>query len=243
MAATAVRPSATVASHVERKAISSGNAIPQDQSQGGTMMDRSGLPKMIRPFASIGKRPMDVSNAGFTRNMSVLSADRPVMAQRNVVRHKLDILTPLNVEAWGGALMECNLLSKYPYLTHFLHSGFPIGGITRTEHTSFTPPNSAIEDSSIVSDWIAGEIKLRRIAGPFTWEGLEAHLGESFVSSPLSVVPKVGGTGWRIVCNFSKVNPKTGMSVNDQLDADDYPTTWGGALQMAEIVSTIFFTK
>lgn len=239
--ATAVRPSATVASRVERKATSSANASPQGRRRSGMTTGRYALSKTVLPFVSIGKNPVAVSDVVYTKNTFVRSADRPATAQQSVVGDKHDIVTPLDAEEWNKALMECDLLSKYPYLIHFLRSGFPIGDITRTELTSFTPPNSFIENPSIIGDWIAEEMLLRRMVGPFTQEGLEAHLGESFVSSPLSVVPKVGGTGWRVVRNFSKVDPKTGVSVNDLLDADDYPTTWGGALQMAEIVSTFYY--
>lgn len=64
------------------------------------------------------------------------------------------------------------------------------------------------------------------------------ELGGHFVSCPLGLVEKAGEPGkFRIIRDLSYVNKEDGYSVNAFLDSDDFPTEWGTAAQVAEIVS------
>lgn len=75
------------------------------------------------------------------------------------------------------------------------------------------------------------------MSGPFTKDQVHDILGGHFVSSPLGVVEKAGEPGkYRVVRDLSFKNTD-GYSVNGQLDSDDFPTEWGTASQVAEIVS------
>lgn len=57
------------------------------------------------------------------------------------------------------------------------------------------------------------------------------------MSSPLGVVEKAREPGkFRVVRDLSFRNDD-GYSVNGQLDSDDFPTEWGTASQVADIVS------
>ena len=66
--------------------------------------------------------------------------------------------------------------------------------------------NIPLENSKLVSDKIASEIKAGRISGPFTYPPFK-----NFHASPLFTVPKSDG-GQRFIHNLSK---PTGQSVND----------------------------
>lgn len=76
------------------------------------------------------------------------------------------------------------------------------------------------------------------MSGPFSEDEVFNILGGHFVSSPLGVVEKAGEPGkFRVVRDLSYQN-SDGYSVNGFLDSDDFPTEWGTAAQIAEIVST-----
>lgn len=74
------------------------------------------------------------------------------------------------------------------------------------------------------------------MSGPFSASQVQNILGGHFVSSPLGVVEKSGESGkYRVVRDLSFKN-EDGYSVNGQLDSDDFPTEWGTASQVADIV-------
>lgn len=107
---------------------------------------------------------------------------------------------------------------------------------------SYTPPNhkSALENPSVIREYLAEEVSIGRMSGPLTASQVEAELGGFFVSCPLGLVEKAGSPGnFRIIRDLSYQNKDDGYSVNDHLDAGDFPTKWGTASQVAEIVSPI----
>lgn len=70
-------------------------------------------------------------------------------------------------------------------------------------------------------------------------EQISLKLSRHFVSCPLSLVEKVGDQGkFHIIRDLSYVNKEDGFSVNSLLDADKFPTEWGTAAQVTEIVSS-----
>lgn len=76
------------------------------------------------------------------------------------------------------------------------------------------------------------------MSGPYTKEDVHDILGGHFVTSPIGLVEKAGEPGkFRIVRDFSFKNDD-GFAVNNYLDSDDFPTEWGTASQVAEIVSS-----
>lgn len=79
------------------------------------------------------------------------------------------------------------------------------------------------------------------MSGPFTKAQIHDILGRHFVSSPLGVVEKAGEPGkFHIVWDLSFEN-EDGYSVNGHLDSDNFPTEWGTASQVADIVSTLLW--
>jgi hypothetical protein len=76
------------------------------------------------------------------------------------------------------------------------------------------------------------------MSGPFSKEEVHQILGGHFVSSPLSLVEKLGEPGkFHTVRDLSFKN-EDGYAVNGCLDADDFPTKWGTAAQVTKIVSS-----
>lgn len=70
---------------------------------------------------------------------------------------------------------------------------------------------------------------------------VEETLGSHFISSPLSVVPKSGGK-LRLIQDCSREDGD-GLSVNGRIEADLFPTRWGSASAMGEMVSTLPFSS
>ena len=88
----------------------------------------------------------------------------------------------------------------------------------------------------IVSDYIAEEVTLGHIAGPFTQE--ETHLVAKghFRTVPVGLVEKDSSKGtFCMIQHFSKED-ELGISVNSQIDSDDFPTCWHSAYTMAGYV-------
>jgi hypothetical protein len=149
------------------------------------------------------------------------------------------ILTPYSATQFRIFLERSQLLSRYPELSFKLMHGFPIGYLTPLEHT-FTPPNlpGAKVYADVIRASIADELRLGRYSGPFTREELEGKIGP-FRSSPLQVDVKEGTPGeptkYR-VCRHLSYKGKSRVSINDEIDSDDFPTRWGKAADVAEIV-------
>ena len=95
--------------------------------------------------------------------------------------------------------------------------------------------------TDFVTNYLEDEERCGRVSKPFPRHVLEAVLGP-FYASPLNVAEKARDPAfpdipkWRLITNCSAKDH--GISLNDQLDADDYPTTWDGAERMAAIVSS-----
>jgi hypothetical protein len=44
-------------------------------------------------------------------------------------------------------------------------------------------------------------------------------------------------------CTNASKKKKDGISINDQIDSDEFPTRWGSAAQMGEYVSKFYFSQ
>jgi hypothetical protein len=173
--------------------------------------------------------------------MSVLSAaPATTMHHRDLVSERNQIITPYNPAAFESALKKANLTHVYPNLVHNLTYGFPLGDIAPITK-SYSPPNhfSVDEHQSAIQEYFDSEKLLHRMSGPFTKIEIEKLLGP-FRSSPIIVDitnGKNGGPKKKRICRHLSFKGAMGFSVNDCIDSDDYPTRWGTAEQMAEIVS------
>ena len=108
-----------------------------------------------------------------------------------------------------------------------------------TISVTFIPPNHyrTVEEDDIIQAKLDKEVALGRMSGPFTIQEAERFYGGPFRTAPLAIVPKPGDgpDQWRMVQNLS-FRDEFGMSVNDFIDSDDFPTTWGTAQIMADWV-------
>ncbi|KAF9503541.1 hypothetical protein BS47DRAFT_1448807, partial [Hydnum rufescens UP504] len=90
-----------------------------------------------------------------------------------------------------------------------------------------SPPNNrsgAFLQEDFVNKYISDELSKGRLAGPYTFDEVVTTYGH-FFCSPLDVVEK------------PHVPDAQGISVNDLLDPDDYPTIWDGAEKLAAYMS------
>lgn len=150
------------------------------------------------------------------------------------------IITPYRADIFESELRRFDLLHKYSSLPDKFRHGFPIGDFDFLQQT-FTPKNhsSSIEHMDFVLKYVAEQVSLGRMTGPYTQLQVESILGSKFVSSPVSVVRDVGSSKLRLVQNCS-YRGERGVSVNDHINSDNFPTTWGTAAVVAEIVSVLF---
>ena len=114
--------------------------------------------------------------------------------------------------------------------------GFPLGDLAPILATRAHPNYPAAnQHMDFIREYVDEQVALGRMTGPYSRARAEAILGSPFISSPLSVVPKAEGK-LRMVQNCS-FGDEYGLSVNGRIDADLYPTRWGTAARVAELVS------
>jgi hypothetical protein len=148
--------------------------------------------------------------------------------------------SPLRAHVFASALENAHLTDQYPSLVHNIIHGFPIGLNMPHVSQNFLPQNhyKTVEEDQIIQAKLANEVNLGRMSGPFSVRQAESFFGGPFRTAPLAIVPKpgVGPDQWRMVQNLS-FRDQFGMSVNDFIDSDDFPTKWGTAQMMADWVS------
>lgn len=152
------------------------------------------------------------------------------------------IITPYRADRFEFTLQQLGLLDKYPMLARHLRTGFLIGDFD-TLTRSYTPDNHfhKPEHRDFVLNYVDEQVKLRRMSGPWSQTAVEYLLGGPFMSSPIFLIDKAGSPGkLRLIQDCSFEN-EDGFSVNDFIDSDNFPTTWGTAAEVAQIVSSISF--
>ena len=187
------------------------------------------LPKAVAPCMSVP--------SAATLNMGLL---------REAAEARNHIVTVYKHSAFHDKLIQHNLIDRFPLLTHYIEFGFPmsIKNPLSPRLTTFTPRHhpGAFLHTDFITDYLEDEESRGRISKPFPRLVLEAILGP-FYASPLNVIEKARDPAfpdipkWCLITNCSAKDH--GVSLNDQLDADDYPTTWDGAERMAAIVSLL----
>ncbi|OJT04921.1 hypothetical protein TRAPUB_4263 [Trametes pubescens] len=141
-----------------------------------------------------------------------------------------------HADVFEEELRRWGLWEEFGYLPTRLRGGFPIGNMEPLTRT-FTPENhkGGKENMDFIEEYVAEQVALGHMTGPYSRERVEGILGTPFRSSPLSVVEKAGSVGkWRLIQNCSFPD-EFGVSVNDMIDSDDFPTKWGTAAEVAEI--------
>src|SRR5882672_4068969 len=134
---------------------------------------------------------------------------------------------PYNPDAWQAALASAKLLSAFPNLVHDLTYGSPIGNPPLLSK-NFLPNNlpSANIHPVLIHQELLSEVSASRMSGPFTISQASIIFGGPFCSSPVGLVEKVPGDGnWPMIRHLSK-RDSDGLSTNDWLDSDEFPTTY-----------------
>jgi len=156
----------------------------------------------------------------------------------NALAAELDKLpTPYIAKVFQKALKGALLTIRYPSLVNNLIHGSPIGVPTPLTHTTVMPNlMSAKLQPDVVADYIAEEVLLGHMSGPFTHEETHLIFKGHFHTVPVGLVEKdpIKGT-FRMIQHFSKKD-ELGVSVNSQLDSEDFPTRWHSAYTMADYV-------
>lgn len=169
---------------------------------------------------------------------SQLTAHKLVLARRSQ-----QALTPYNPDAWEQSLRSTGLWSKYSHLPHSMRFGFnlQIPAITVTQ----APPNkdSITEFGEEFQKIVLKESSKGRYLGPFSRDTLEALIGP-FQSSPFGIIPKPGRIGhYRNVQNYSFPHTPSlrfpNPSINSQIDANRFPSTWGTFSIICLIISRL----
>jgi len=152
-------------------------------------------------------------------------------------------MTPYSASAFNHSLCTFSLLNQYPELVAKLSHGFPIGHITPLSN-SLIPSNhpNVIDYHKDIRAYILDELRLGRFASPFTPLQLFSKISP-FRSSPFQIVAKPGlnSTPPKIqVCGNLSHRGLSGLSINDEINSDDFPTRWGSAELTAFVVSLFF---
>jgi hypothetical protein len=167
-------------------------------------------------------------------------------SRSTIPSHNLDlnkIITPYKVEAFRRYMDLFDLSDSYPNLLDSLSLGFKMGDFAPLTHT-VTPPNHTTDPVHIdfLRAYCLDEVAKGRMSGPFSKTQMGEYFGEPFRTSPFGVVEKAGSPGnLRAVQNLSFRGTEI-LSVNDQIDAEDFQTSWGTAAEIADIVSPFPFS-
>jgi len=150
------------------------------------------------------------------------------------------INTPYSADSFDVLLERTGLTAQFPELTYKLRNGFPISHNLSPLTASYTPNNlpGAEIFKTVCDEYVAEELAKGRYSGPYSHEELFAKISH-FHSSPLQVVVKKGldsAPDKHRVCRHLSYAGSMGHSVNDEIDAEDYPTEWGTAAEFTEII-------
>ncbi|KAF7303601.1 Reverse transcriptase/ribonuclease H [Mycena indigotica] len=152
------------------------------------------------------------------------------------------IITPYDADAFESLLGQLNLLDLHRDLPSKLRQGFPMGDFPVLNRTVIIPNHpSTLAHSSFVNDYLAEEVAAGRMSGPFSQSKTETILQGFFQCSPIIIAVQPQGPGepdkLRLCRHLSKGAP-THPSTNHFIDKDKFPTKFGTASDVAEIIST-----
>ena len=150
------------------------------------------------------------------------------------------IVTPYRADAFERRLRRLGLLGKHPQLPARIRGGFPMGKFSPLKKT-YVPDNHVKrpEHLAFIRKYVSEQVALKRMEGPYDERTVKSILRSDFMTSPLFVIDKTGSPAkYRLVQDCSHKN-EDGFSVNDSIEAEDFPTKWGNAASVAQIVSVI----
>jgi hypothetical protein len=201
-------------------------------------------PKMANSSALHGRERRDAQPRNTTLDICAWDVEPPRMVPRDVLEHRQqNPLMPYRAEVWEHELECAGLSDCFAKVPEGFCSGFKID--FPSIHAVHSPPNrdSISEYKTEFDAIIQKELERGRYIGPFTAEVLEQLIGP-FQSSPLSIIPKPGKCGkFRLVQNFSFPHSYSpafpNPSINSNIDANNFPTTWGKFSIIFQLIATL----
>ena len=172
--------------------------------------------------------------------------DAPAVAKQITVPNvaladrKIKAITSYKAEAWHKELAKHGLEGRYPSLVEEIIHGFHLGIPTISQ--TYTPRNNMsinLYHNAYVEN-VDKEFQAGRYLGPYSRNEVEGFIGP-FQSSPLSLCPKPDKPSkFRAVHDFSfPHNPTKPPSINSNINADDYPCTWGTFEAISLVISRL----
>ena len=142
-------------------------------------------------------------------------------------------VTPLQAEQFAWELR----LHPHPQQVRFvldgIRHGFKLGFCPAQKlKAAKTNKPSALQHQSVIDDYLANEVSLGRVAGPF-----ESPPVPNLQVSSFGVIPKKGQPGkWRLIVDLSSPG---GASVNDGINPDDFTLHYITVDQIIRLVSRL----
>lgn len=127
----------------------------------------------------------------------------------------VDLVTPLSASQFAAELRNHPDHSLVAFVIEGITHGFRLGFSPSQQLKSATHnKQSALQHGRVIDNYLALEVKHRRVAGPFPYPPLP-HLH----TSSFGVIPKRGQPGkWRLIVDLSSPH---GSSINDGIDPKD----------------------
>ncbi|KDN36647.1 hypothetical protein RSAG8_10689, partial [Rhizoctonia solani AG-8 WAC10335] len=136
------------------------------------------------------------------------------------------------------ALKNAHALADFSDFLTGLNEGFHIGVRSSLTTTTIYPNHlSARSRPLVITNHIDKEVAAGRYTGPFSPDTLSQLIGH-FRASPLGVVDKPSSPGeFRVIQDFSfPRSDSCNLSVNSEINPDDFRCTWGFFQDVVEIV-------
>lgn len=143
----------------------------------------------------------------------------------------MSAVSPLNVVEFSRALAGHPDPQRVSYVLDGLQYGFKLGFQQSRLKLKSTKKNklSATQHPTVIDDYLANEVALGRVAGPYARPPLPNLQVSSF-----GVIPKKGQPGkWRLIVDLSS---PPGGSVNDGIDRNDFAMTY---IKVDEIIRMV----
>ena len=153
------------------------------------------------------------------------------------------IVTPYCSIAFSLFLDTLHLSHRHAGLPAHISSGFSIGVPDSSLSDSIIPPYHPSEDDCHIDDYLQEELAADRMSGPFSVLQMCSLCNGHYVACPVHVVTttdECSKVKHHVVRNTS-FHGAASFSVNDLVDSNDFPTEWGTASQVADLVSSFLF--
>jgi hypothetical protein len=157
------------------------------------------------------------------------------------IRTRINI--PYDTDAFDSLLDKHDLRSAHPDLTEKMRSGFRMGDFPELRETVIFKNHASVDKHrEFVEAYLDGEVAAGRMSGPFTEEETRQIVGGHFQCSPMIVAEQtqeLGKPNKLRLCRHLSKGDAAHPSTNDFIDKEDFPTKFGTAAQVAEIVSKL----